>query len=356
MFYTYKNCTVVLNDQQYVAANLSFNVSTQLKPRYYANRKYAHSFKPEGAIEADLSFSYFLTGTDHFNDIMYQEGTPVSGNFGQVLFPSGYLTSYKIGASPNTNAQATVNIKLFDYEGKLGSGTFTPNTSKPNQDKEIINFLDATINGTGLVDYNTSVTEASFSYSMDVDPVYNIRTGVGLNNLKPDSVRFGPKKLSSSITIDNMSGSLSMFGDNVLLGIGLRHRNSLERVAYFETRGFTDTKQIQGDNQSYAKNSITVTQEAPSILAAITGGGPTGAAVGETVIVSGVNFLSYPDVWIGDFELVEWEFISDTELRFIVPSPPPGEGSIVLKNGDQSNASYNLFKSLASNINITRIE
>ena len=67
----------------------------------------------------------------------------------------------------------------------------------------------------------------SFSYSMDVDPVYNIRTGVGLNNLKPDSVRFGPKKLSSSITIDNMSGSLSMFGDNVLLGIGLRHRNSL---------------------------------------------------------------------------------------------------------------------------------
>ena len=78
--------------------------------------------------------------------------------------------------------------------------------------------------------------------------------------------------------------------------------------------------------------------------------------MGETVIVSGVNFLSYPDVWIGDFELVEWEFISDTELRFIVPSPPPGEGSIVLKNGDQSNASYNLFKSLASNINITRIE
>jgi hypothetical protein len=356
MFYTYKNCQVVLDGREYVASNLSFSLSSTSLPLYHANRKYSHYYIPSDPVEGTMQFTYFLTGEDHFSDIVYRETEPVNGNFGQISFPSGYLTSYRIRAGPNRSAQASVSIKFFDYEGQLGSGTFTPNTSKPSQDAKVLNFLDATINGTGIADGNSFVTEASFSYQVNVEPTYTFSTGTGLTNLKPDGVTFGPKKLSTSVTVDNLTGGLSMYGDIVVLGLGLRHSDSLEHIAYFESRGYAQTKALQADNQSYAKNVIEVVQDAPSMLALITGGGPTGAAVGETVDVSGINFLSYPEVWIGDYELAEAVYVSDYLLQFTVPNPPPAQGAVNLRNGAYSSVSYNVFESVAAQISITRIE
>jgi hypothetical protein len=315
-----------------------------------------------------MSFTYFLTGQDYFHDLIYKEDVGIEGNFGQMSFPSGHLTSYRISATPNRMARADVEIEFFDFEGQLGSGSFTPNTEKPSQDKKMLNFLDATINGTGLTDANSLVTDASFSYSMEVRPVYNLVTGTGLYNIKPDSISFGPKKLETSVTIDNLSGAMRMQGENTVLGIELRDRETRSRQVYYEARGFTNVKSIQADNQSFAKNSIRVTQEAPSFLAQITGlvedhpdnggegWGPTGGAPGDTIDISGINFLSYPDVWIGNFELFECQYVHDNLIRFVVPEETAGgDGYIYLKNGDYANASTMGFTSLSSSILITRI-
>ena len=356
MYYTYKNCQIVLDDREYVAANLSFNMNSNSKALYYANRKYAHYYAPEDPIEGELSFTYYLTGSDHFHDVIYKETEPISGNFGQISFPSGYLTSYRISAGPNRSAQATVDIKFFDFDGQLGSGTFVPNTQKPPGDAKVINFLDATINGTGVAGGNSFVTDASYSYSVTVAPNYTFSTGTGLTNLRPDGVVFGPKALSTSVTVDNLTGGLSMYGDIVVLGLGLRHRDTSEHSAYFEARGYAHAKNLQADNQSFAKNVITVKQEAPSILAKITGDGPVEGNAGDSVDISGENFLSYPEVWIGDYELTEAEYVNDVLLRFVVPNPPPAAGQISLRNGIYSSVSYNIFTPLAPNILITRIE
>ena len=368
MFYTYKNCTVLLNNRSFVAANLSFDINSNLEARYFASKKYSHSYQASEAVNGTMAFSYVLTGQDYFHDLIYKENIGIEGNFGQMSFPSGHLTSYRISASPNTMARASVEIAFFDFEGQLGSGSFTPSTEKPSQDKTMLNFIDATINGTGLTDANSSVVDASFSYSMDVKPVYNLVTGTGLYNIKPDSISFGPKKLETAVTIDNLSGAMRMQGENTILGIELRDRETLSRQVYYEARGFTNVKNIQADNQSFAKNSIRVTQDAPSFLAKITGKevdhpdnggegwGPTGGAPGETIDISGINFLSYPDVWIGRFELFECQYVNDNLIRFTVPEETAGaDGTIYLKNGDNANASTMAFKSLSSTIQITRI-
>lgn len=368
MYYTYKNCTVLLNEKSFVAANLSFDISTNLEPLYFANKKYSHHYQATEPMRGTLAFSYFLTGQDYFHDLIYKENEGIEGNFGQMSFPSGFLTSYRISATPNRMARADVEIEFFDFEGQLGSGSFTPTTEKPPQDKTTLNFLDATINGTGLTDANSSVTDAAFSYSMEVRPVYNLVTGTGLYNIKPDHINFGTKKLQTSVTIDNLSGAMRMQGDSTLLGIELRDRQTLSRQVYYEARGFTNVKNVQADNQSFARNTIQVNQEAPSFLAQITGRlvdhpdhggegwGPTGGNPGDTIDVSGINFLSYPDVWIGNFELFECQYINDNLIRFTVPEEMAGsEGAIYLKNGDNANASTMVFKALSSSILITRI-
>ena len=365
MFYTYKNCTITLQDKEYVAANLSFDINTSLEPQYYAGKKYSHFYKANSPLEATMSFSYYLTGQDHFQDIIYRETEPIRGNFGQVMFPSGYLKSYRINARPNAMAQAQVDIVFFDFEGQLGSGTFTPNTSKPGGGKKIINFLDATINGTGLVDNNTLVTDASFSYDISVTPVYTYQTGTGFSNLKPDGVTFGPKTLKTEVTVDNLSGALPLDGESVLLGIELRHRDSSEVSAYFEARGVAVGKSLSADNQTFASNSISVEQEAPSMLAKITGlaeyqfdpgWGPTGGNPGDIIDVSGINFLSYPDVFIGDYELKDVEYVNDALLRFIVPPETLGyEAATILKNGNQTNVGQ-IFKSVTVQLAITHTE
>ena len=244
MYYTYKNCTILLNDRSFVAANLSFDVNSNLEPRYFASKKYSHFYQASEPIRGTMAFSYVLTGQDYFHDLIYKEDVGIKGNFGQMSFPSGHLTSYRISASPNSMARANVEIEFFDFEGQLGSGSFTPNTEKPTQDRKMLNFLDASINGTGLTDANSSVTEASFSYSMDVKPVYNLATGTGLYNIKPDSISFGPKKLEASVTIDNLSGAMRMQGESTILGIELRDRETLSRQVYYEARGFTNVKNI----------------------------------------------------------------------------------------------------------------
>ena len=51
MYYTYKNCQIVLDEREYVASNLSFSMESNSKALYYANRKYAHYYAPEEPIE-----------------------------------------------------------------------------------------------------------------------------------------------------------------------------------------------------------------------------------------------------------------------------------------------------------------
>jgi hypothetical protein len=86
------------------------------------------------------------------------------------------------------------------------------------------------------------------------------------------------------------------------------------------------------------------------------GWGPTGGSPGDIIEVSGINFLSYPDVYIGDYELKDVEYVNDGLLRFTVPPETLGyEAATILKNGNQTNAGQT-FKSVTVQLSITRID
>ena len=208
--------------------------------------------------------------------------------------------------------------------------------------------------GFGAMSY---VNDASFRYSVAVEPVYKYETGaMGYTNIKPDYVLFKEKKLTTEIAVDNLSGDLDLTGNRSVLSIGLKHKDSGDNdiSVEFAARGYIKTKSIQADNATYARSILTVEQDAPSFVAHITGNGPTGAAVGELVYISGYNFESYPDVWVGDLEIRSYDLVNDNLITFIMPYPGP-EGKIVLKNGADKSISYHTCSGTAGGITITKI-
>ena len=352
MYYTYKNCTFKLNGQEYIAQRAGFTISSSAdQPIYRADKKYANYYQASNAVVGSLDFSYFLTGTDSLHDNIYKEGVTISGDFGGMVFPSGYLTNYSIDASPLTAAIANVQVTFFDEL----TGEFKPQVSKP-EEQAILNFYDAKMNGSGFGAMGY-VTNASFRYDLKVTPVYKYETGAqGYTNIKPDYVIYGEKKLTTEITVDNLSGDLDITGKRTILSIALKHRDSGDNdlSVEFAARGYIKNKSIQADNETFSRSILSVEQDAPSFVSHITGNGPTGAAVGEIVYISGYNFLSYPDVWIGDHEVRSPVVVNDNLITFIMPYPGP-EGKIVLKNGADKSISFHTCSGSAGGITITKI-
>ena len=352
MYYTYKNCTFKLNGQEYIAQRVGLNISSSAdQPVYRVGKKYADYYLASSAVVGTLDFSYWLTGQDTLHDNIYYDNRTVSGDFGGMVFPSGYLTNYSIDATPLTAATANVQIVFFDEL----TGSFTPQVAKP-EERPILNFYDAKMNGSGFGAMG-HVSNASFRYSVKVDPVYKYETGAtNYTNIKPDYVLFGERKLATDITVDNLSGDLDITGNRTILTIGLKHRGSGDNdiSVEFAARGYIKSKSIRADNQTFSRSVLSVEQDAPSIVSHITGNGPTGAGVGEIVYISGYNFSSFPEVWVGDTEIHSPTYVDDNIITFIMPYPGP-EGKIVLKNGSDKSVSYHSCSGSAGGITITRI-
>lgn len=334
MFYTYKNCRITLNGQDLLANNVSFNVNTQNQPLYYANKKYGqYGYVPVDAVGGILNISYSLTGNDPIKRLIYNDTGIISGNFGGLAFQSGYLTSYVLRAEPNKTAEVEAQINFFDHL----TGDFSPITGQAPLGEEILNCSNIDINGTGLGDYQ-SITDVSFHYSNDVAALYSIETATGLTNLKPDRIVFGKRVLETALTFSNLSGDLSLYGKESNLELQFTQEGKTEVLEKYFAWGKIVSKGISSSVPSITKTQLQITQHHPSEAATISSFSPSSGSRGEIISVVGTNFLSSPDVFIGDYELEDFTVVSDTLIQFAIPDVPIPSAQIKLVNNDSRTA------------------
>ena len=101
------------------------DIQASIDPRYDAGQRHSRNYFANAGIGSTLTFSHYLTGNlDNIKAFITtqgekiagnrsNEGVPVSGSFGGMVFKSGYLRSYDINFQPNQPVVANSTIVFF---------------------------------------------------------------------------------------------------------------------------------------------------------------------------------------------------------------------------------------------------
>ena len=227
MFYSASNAKLKFNNEEILASNAQISLNAQVDPNYVAGARHSQTFNASNGIEGQLSFSYYLTGTDYFKSFITGQGeakdnsreivpNPISGNFGGLGFDSGYLESYSVNFSPNAPAVADASIKFFDDL----TGIFQPSYEGAPDSTEILNFSNAIVLSQLEIPGNYQFVEGTFNYNSQVEGVYLAE------ETKPSSVTFGPKNVNMNFEVDNPGGSLPFEGSPSRIEVGLKKPNN----------------------------------------------------------------------------------------------------------------------------------
>ena len=326
MFYSYKNCPVIISGVNIFASNVSIEIQSSNDSNYLVDRRFSYDYHATDNVVSTISVSYYLTGKDELKTFINNERIALPGNIGGLVFSSGYLSSYSINAAPNQPASAEIQIVVFD---KI-YGSFTPSTEVP-KDTPVLNFSDVSIDGSG-VGNEDNIISVSYSFRNDVKPYYSISTGEGLEVIIPERIVFGKKTITTKIELDNLSGDLSILGRKAELTLNLRDRAAGQIKEAYIARGIIEGRNIVIEEESFIRGTLMIKQEAPGEIPLIFGHIPLSGVPGDVIRVSGSGFNVFPEVLINSQNIGIVNYISDELLEFVITNEV-GTGPISLYVG-----------------------
>ena len=74
MFYSASNAKLKFNNEEILASNAQISLNAHVDPNYVAGARHSQTFNASNGIEGQLSFSYYLTGTDYFKSFITGQG------------------------------------------------------------------------------------------------------------------------------------------------------------------------------------------------------------------------------------------------------------------------------------------
>jgi|TARA_R110000824_G_scaffold98252_1_gene234453 hypothetical protein len=261
VLYSASNAKLKINGEEILASSAQLSLGAQLSPNYLAGNRDADVFTASNGIGGQLSFEYYLTGTDYFKGFITGQGgvnsmgVVLSGNFGGLNFDSGYLTSYTMNFGPNAPARATATVKFFDEL----QGEFQSVASAPPAGVDLLNFSNASISA----EFEEGVVEnfigGTFNYSSDVSAAYL------MNETKPSRVSFGVQSANINLEIDNPTGNLPVSGSTAEIEVALSRPNNqdvpvtswtlrnspYDKFSTFNTDGSSITSAVKTDTTNY---------------------------------------------------------------------------------------------------------
>ena len=326
MFYSYKNCPVIISGVNIFASNVSIEIQSSNDSNYLVDRRFSYDYHATDNVVSTISVSYYLTGKDELKTFINNERIALPGNIGGLVFSSGYLSSYSINAAPNQPALAEIQIVVFD---KI-YGLFSPSTEVP-KDTPVLNFSDVSIDGSG-VGNKDNIISASYSFRNDIKPYYSISTGEGLEVIIPERIVFGKKTITTKIELDNLSGDLSILGRKAELTLNLRDRAAGQIKEAYIARGIIEGRNIVIEEESFIRGTLMIKQEAPGEIPLIFGHSPLSGVPGDVIRVSGSGFNVFPEVLINSQNIGIVNYISDELLEFVITNEV-GAGPISLYVG-----------------------
>ena len=143
------------------------------------------------------------------------------------------------------------------------------------------------------------------------------------------------------------------FDDELPDGTPVRYRFGLRRAANKETVEFqlvrTDALNLPNSWQTLATSTglksfymdtndpgFGTTGGAPAIASAL----PSGAGVGDSIVISGVRFTGTTGLSIDGVAVTNYAVINDTTITAVIPATVAGPAPIIVTNGDGASTAY----------------
>ena len=336
-FYTANNTKLTINGTGYYVSRATVNTSTSLSPVLRVGSEATEEYSLTSSVNGGLSMSYYLTGSDPIKQLI-NDGSPISGNFCGLNFPSGYLNSYSVEFQQNLPLQVSASFSFFSKV----NGTFAA-TRDPLPDVSTLNCSDFTFNETGVVN-GDKVMSLSYQYSTNVSPYYTVQeTG---QNASPDRVVSDGKSVSLNVVTNDYSLNLPSTGLACKGTINLKDSGGVTRESY-DISGFMNSQDISSSASDIVTKSLNVAQanlgQPPSIEGLI----PAAGATGSTVTISGSNFYNVENVYLKGDELSFSEPVNGTGINATIPTTAPTGGiyggPIIVKTKGGSSTSTGAF-------------
>lgn len=325
MYHTYKNAKVLIQGQEVVASDIQLSVAAQNTPVLLSEDRFPFHYSPTDGIRSSLNLSYSITGSDPLKDFIADEGASISGNIGGLYFSSGYLNRYSLQGNPNNPVTVEADIVFFEDL----KGNFVP-THEPSLSKTVANYSSVSV--TNLDGTETTVDELN-TFSLDfqgqIIPVHYIDQDTGLTDVIPDRVAFGDKSLALTFRMSNLSGDMPISGKrgNAKIEIKDFDGNSLET---FTIKGNMNQRQISTSVNQRVEQTVSIQQNYVGDPPNITGFTVSGA-IGDTIDISGENFLNTFEVIFNDAPQDDVTVLSDILIQTVVP-PDAITGPLTVRN------------------------
>jgi hypothetical protein len=259
MQFSSRNSKLTLNNDQIVANSASFSLDASLNPLYRENRKSSVEFSPFDGVRGSLNVSYSLTGSDPLRESVFQETGLISGNFGGLYFPSGYLQSYGLDFKPNSPITVNANIVFFDGL----SGHFSPVFEKSTPHKTL-EVGDISITGCSIGNLD-EIQSLSYNFNASVEPQYII------GETRPRKVTFRDRSITLNLESSNITGFLPAHGVNGSVGVTLLHPDLSSFSDILEVDGRIVSRSIDASTSSVVSNSLTIRQDRSNRIPMISG-------------------------------------------------------------------------------------
>lgn len=251
MFYSYKNCKVLINNEYCYAQDVSVLEQSSIEPGYIVGEKNNNNYLAENGIGGTLRISYLLTGRDPIADYMINEEDSINISFGGMSCLSGYLKSYSFNLTPNNPVVVSSEIVFFQNL----TGFFTPEYETVVE-KQCLNIADATVyalpgNQVGSLN---NITRLSYQYAVPIEPQYLVGETV------PTRVVAGPKDINVEFSYDITNSDLPVSGRNVNLQINFIHPTETNIRQSYGCYGILYQKQFDANTDSILTNTLSIRQ------------------------------------------------------------------------------------------------
>jgi hypothetical protein len=342
MFYTYKNCKILIDNNEIITQSVSLSIINTSEAVYLADDKESFSNILAGGVGGSIQITYNLSGEDPLKRFLHNERQAITGSFGGLIFNSGWLKSYSVRGEPNQNIVVSAEINFFDAL----SGSFEPVYELANTSL-ILNSADIEVEDIygNIVQIDGTITKFAYNFTSSFEPVYLA------DDVIPSRMVFGPKEITCEIGVEEINGQMSLTGEIAGLNLKFWNPDSSDFIDSYNVSGIIIQRELTTSIGNRIESNLVIRQNNTTEAPILFGFRPLSGNYGDTIYVYGKNLGETIGIRFIGASAEDFDIIDDFTVRTQVPTGAVF-GPLILSNFGGASATTQNFTLLSPNITI----
>lgn len=329
MYYSYKDCEILVDNSPIHANSLEVSLSSSISPTFLGGKSLPDYYVPEDGIKGSAKVLYYVTGSDFLRDYLSDDTRFLDLNLGGLKLKSGVVNSYSINGQPNSPVQAEAEIVFFgDIEGQFST------VNKTNRKINFINFSECLISGSNLGDLS-NVNGFSYRAIMDVESSY--KDSNITNNITPNMISFGRQQVLFNLDYDNITGEIPISGKDAQVFV---KRGNIDIIPSIS--GKIVSRNISVKTNDIIRSSVSIRQDTIVPPPEIYGFYPESAEYAGQVRISGANIKTLKQILYADKPVNFFSFRGESvvQINILHRTPISGQFTLLTQGGSSKSTGY----------------